>query len=266
MSWQEVVSFFGSLTLKRLLPAILIAGVGIVLVQLLVKLFDRGLQHSKLDRTMFGLLRTVMRVLLYSIVVLIALSSLGVDVTSLVALLSVLSLAISLAVQNALANFFGSITLLATHPFRVGDYIEVGADSGTVEEIGMSYTKIMTADGKRIYIPNSDAASARICNYTAEGKRRVDLIVGASYDDDMTLVKNTLLAVVPQEKLLPDTAPEVYVNGYRDSSVEYILKFWVRDTDYWEVFYAATEAIKREFDRAGISIPYPQVTVRTEKS
>lgn len=266
MSWQEIVSFFGSLTLKRLLPAILIAGVGIVLVQLLVKLFDRGLQHSKLDRTMFGLLRTVMRVLLYAIVVLIALSSLGVDVTSLVALLSVLSLAISLAVQNALANFFGSITLLATHPFRVGDYIEIGADSGTVEEIGMSYTTIMTFDGKRIYIPNSDAASARICNYTAEGKRRVDLTASASYADDISLVKQTLLSIAPMEKLLPDTKPEVCVSAYRDSSVEYTLKFWVKDTDYWDAYFAANEAIKREFDRVGISIPYPQVTVRAEKS
>lgn len=266
MSWKDVITFFKTLTLNRLLPAIVILAVGVVLVRLLVKLFDRGLQHSKLDRTMFGLLRTVMRILLYTIVILIALSSLGVDVTSLVALLSVLSLAISLAVQNALANFFGSITLLATHPFHVGDYIEIGADSGTVEEIGMSYTTIMTFDGKRIYIPNSDAASARICNYTAEGKRRVDLVIGASYEDDISLVKETLLGIVPAEKLLPDTKAEVCVNAYKDSCVEYVLKFWVKDTDYWDVYFAANEAIKREFDRAGISIPYPQITVHSAKA
>lgn len=265
MSWQSIVAFFSTLTLERLLPALLIVVVGIVLARLLLKLFDRGLQHSKLDRTMFGLLRTVMRILLYTIVVLIALSSLGVDVTSLVALLSVLSLAISLAVQNALANFFGSITLLATHPFRVGDFIEIGADSGTVEEIGMSYTTIMTFDGKRIYIPNSDAASARICNYSAEGKRRVDLPASASYDDDISLVKQTLLSIVPQDKLLPDTQPEVCVNAYRDSSVEYVLKFWVKDTDYWDALFAATEALKPAFDRKGISIPYPQVTIHSAK-
>lgn len=265
MNWKDIRDFFNALTLERLLPAILIVAVGIVAVRLLLKLFDRALAHSKLDRTMLGLLRMVMRVVLYTIVTLVALSSLGVDVTSLVALLSVLSLAISLAVQNALANFFGSITLLATHPFHIGDYVEIGTDGGTVEEIGMSYTTIMTFDGKRIYIPNSDAASARICNYSAEGKRRVDLTVSAAYDDDAALVRQALISAVPTDMLLPDTAPEVCVNAYRDSGVEYVLKFWVKETDYWDAYFTANEAIKPAFDRAGITIPYPQVTVRSAK-
>lgn len=264
MSWEEIKSFIGSLTLERLLPAVLIVVVGFLAVKLLLRLFERGLKRSKLDPTMFGLLRTVLRILLYSLVVLIALSSLGVDVTSLIALLSVLSLAVSLAVQNALANFFGSVTLLATHPFRVGDYIEIGSDSGTVEEIGISYTKIMTADGKRIYIPNSDAASARICNYTAEGKRRVDVTVSASYEDKPERVKAALLAAVPRESVLPNTEPEARLNAYADSGIEYVLRFWTKETDYWDARYAAMEAVKEEFDRAGLSIPFPQVQVRTK--
>ena len=120
---------------------------------------------------MFSFLRAVMRALLYTILVLVAASSLGVDVTSLVAILSVVSLAISLAVQNALSNVVGSVTLLTTHPFHVGDFVEIGSDSGTVEEISVSYTKLATVDGKRIYIPNSDAASISACRMTLRRRR-----------------------------------------------------------------------------------------------
>ena len=160
MDLASIKKFFASLTLQKLVPVILIVVIGLLLVKLLLKLFDRVLERSRLERTMFSFLRAVMRALLYTILVLVAASSLGVDVTSLVAILSVVSLAISLAVQNALSNVVGSVTLLTTHPFHVGDFVEIGSDSGTVEEISVSYTKLATVDGKRIYIPNSDAASA----------------------------------------------------------------------------------------------------------
>ena len=172
MDLASIKKFFASLTLQKLVPVILIVVIGLLLVKLLLKLFDRVLERSRLERTMFSFLRAAMRALLYTILVLVAASSLGVDVTSLVAILSVVSLAISLAVQNALSNVVGSVTLLTTHPFHVGDFVEIGSDSGTVEEISVSYTKLATVDGKRIYIPNSDAASARICNYSVEGRRR----------------------------------------------------------------------------------------------
>lgn len=265
MSWESICKFFASLTLQKLLPTAIVLAVGFVAVKLLLKLFDRALNHSKLDKTMFAFLRATMRVLLISIVLLIAAGSLGVDVTSLVALLSVVSLAISLAVQNALANLVGSVTLLATHPFRVGDFVQIGTDSGTVEEIGMSYTKIMTVDGKRIYIPNSDAASARICNYSAEGKRRVDLTFSASYDDSIDCVKEALLAAAEQVTLLEDTTAQSFVSAYLDSGVEYQLLFWVKDTEYFSAKCTVTEAAKREFDRRGITIPYPQLELRNAK-
>lgn len=194
MDLASVKKFFASLTLQKLVPVILIVVIGLLLVKLLLKLFDRVLERSRLERTMFSFLRAVMRALLYTILVLVAASSLGVDVTSLVAILSVVSLAISLAVQNALSNVVGSVTLLTTHPFHVGDFVEIGSDSGTVEEISVSYTKLATVDGKRIYIPNSDAASARICNYSVEGRRRVDLYIGVSYDAPAEKVREALLA------------------------------------------------------------------------
>lgn len=265
MSWEEIRSFFASLTLEKLLPVVLILVVGTIAVKLLLKLFDRALSRSKLDRTMFAFLKAIMRVLLYAIVLLIAAGSLGVDVTSLVAILSVVSLAVSLAVQNALANVVGSVTLLATHPFRVGDFVQIGSDSGTVEQIGMSYTQILTADGKRIYIPNSDAASARIYNYTVEGKRRVELTFSASYNDDIDRVKAVLLAAAQHPKLCADIPPEVHISEYADSSVNYLLLLWTAPQDYFEVKFDATEAVKKAFDAEGISIPYPQVDVHMAK-
>lgn len=260
MDLASIKKFFASLTLQKLVPVILIVVIGLLLVKLLLKLFDRVLERSRLERTMFSFLRAAMRALLYTILVLVAASSLGVDVTSLVAILSVVSLAISLAVQNALSNVVGSVTLLTTHPFHVGDFVEIGSDSGTVEEISVSYTKLATVDGKRIYIPNSDAASARICNYSVEG-RRVDLYIGVSYDAPAEKVREALLAAAQHPKALQDPAPLVVLNNYQDSSIQYLLMLWAASGDYLEVRFAVNEAVKRELDARGIAIPYPQLDV-----
>ena len=257
MDLASIKKFFASLTLQKLVPVILIVVIGLLLVKLLLKLFDRVLERSRLERTMFSFLRAVMRALLYTILVLVAASSLGVDVTSLVAILSVVSLAISLAVQNALSNVVGSVTLLTTHPFH-------GSDSGTVEEISVSYTKLATVDGKRIYIPNSDAASARICNYSVEGRRRVDLYIGVSYDAPAEKVREALLAAAQHPKALQDPAPLVVLNNYQDSSIQYLLMLWAASGDYLDVRFAVNEAVKRELDARGIAIPYPQLDVHFE--
>ena len=257
MDLASIKKFFASLTLQKLVPVILIVVIGLLLVKLLLKLFDRVLERSRLERTMFSFLRAAMRALLYTILVLVAASSLGVDVTSLVAILSVVSLAISLAVQNALSN----VTLLTTHPFHVGDFVEIGSDSGTVEEISVSYTKLATVDGKRIYIPNSDAASARICNYSVEGRRRVDLYIGVSYDAPAEKVREALLAAAQHPKALQDPAPLVVLNNYQDSSIQYLLMLWAASGDYLDVRFAVNEAVKRELDARGIAIPYPQLDV-----
>lgn len=263
MDLASIKKFFASLTLQKLVPVILIVVIGLLLVKLLLKLFDRVLERSRLERTMFSFLRAAMRALLYTILVLVAASSLGVDVTSLVAILSVVSLAISLAVQNALSNVVGSVTLLTTHPFHVGDFVEIGSDSGTVEEISVSYTKLATVDGKRIYIPNSDAASARICNYSVEG-RRVDLYIGVSYDAPAEKVREALLAAAQHPKALQDPAPLVVLNNYQDSSIQYLLMLWTASGDYLDVRFAVNEAVKRELDARGIAIPYPQLDVHFE--
>lgn len=166
--------------------------------------------------------------------------------------------------QNALSNVVGSVTLLTTHPFHVGDFVEIGSDSGTVEEISVSYTKLATVDGKRIYIPNSDAASARICNYSVEGRRRVDLYIGVSYDAPAEKVREALLAAAQHPKALQDPAPLVVLNNYQDSSIQYLLMLWTASGDYLDVRFAVNEAVKRELDARGIAIPYPQLDVHFE--
>ncbi len=261
MNWEEIKAFFVSLSWQKLLPVVLILVVGFLVVKLLLKLFDKALSRSKLDKTMFTLLRAVMRVLLYAIVILIAAGSLGIDVTSLVAVLSVASLAISLAVQNVLTNLVGGVTLLASHPFRVGDSVQIGADSGIVKEIGLHYTKINTFDGELICIPNSETASCRIYNFSVEGKRRIKITASASYDAQIDKVRAALLEAAVHPKVLQEPKPQVFVSEYADSSVEYLLTLWVEAGNYGEVKFAVTEAIKRKFDEQGITIPYPQMDV-----
>ncbi len=261
---NRLIEYVKSLHFERLLPVALILIAGIIVVKLLLRLFDRALNRSKLNKSMFSFLKALMRILLYAIVLLIAASFLGIDVTSLVALLSVVSLAVSLAVQNTLANVVGSVSLLATQPFHVGDFVQIGSDSGTVQEISMSYTRMLTVDGKTIYIPNSDAAAARICNYSVEGKRRVELCFTAAYNDEIDKVKAAILTAASHPKLLADTAPQVYVNAYLDSAIEYQLFAWVKSEDYFEVKMAVNEAVKKEFDKQGISIPFPQMDVHIQ--
>ncbi len=253
------------ISLERVLPSLLILVIGIFVVKLMLRVFDRALGKSKLNKTMFSFIKAVMRILLYALVILIAASCLGIDVTSLIAVLSVVSLAVSLSVQNALTNVVGSISLLATQPFQVGDFVDIGGDSGTVQEITLNYTRLLTTDGRTIYIPNSDAATARICNYSVEGRRRVELCFTAAYEDDIDAVKAAVLRAARHPKLLQDPEPAVILNAYLDSAIEYKFLGWTAAGDYFDVKNYINEEVKREFDRAKISIPFPQMDVHLQK-
>lgn len=261
MNWDTLKNFLADLTLQKLLPAIVILLIGFLLVKLLMKLLDKVLSRSKLDKTAFTILKSCVKVLLYTLVLLIAAGSLGIDVTSLVAIVSVISLAISLAVQSLLANVVSGVMLLTSHPFRVGDHVQLGTDSGIVKEIGLYYTKIDAFSGEMICIPNSDAASARICNYSVEAKRRIELTVSAAYAEDADKVKEAILAAAKHEKILPDPGPMVYLSECGASSVNYLLHLWVKAEDYATVKFAVTEAIKKRFDEEGITMPFPQLDV-----
>ncbi len=247
------------------MPAIGILLAGLIVAKLLLRVFDKLLQKSKLNRSGFSFVKTLMRILLYAIAVLIAASFLGIDVSSLIAVLSVVSLAVSLAVQNTLANVVGSISILTTQPFEVGDYVQIGSDSGTVEEISMSYTRLLTPDGITVFIPNSDASTARICNYSFAGKRRIELCFTAAYEDEIDKVKAAILKAASHPKLLSDPEPTVVLQAYLDSSVEYLFRGWTEAENFSEVKFFINEAVKKEFDKQKISIPYPQMDVHLQK-
>ena len=265
MNWDKIKEFFTSLTLEKVLPGLLILVVGVIIVKLILRLVNRALDRSHLDKTAFTIVKAVIKVGLYLLVILIAAGSLGIDVTSLIALLSVVSLAVSLAVQNVLSNVVGGVTLLGSDPFHVGDYVVIGSDSGIVKEVGLQYTKLQGFNGEVVYIPNSEVVSSRVCNYTVEGKRRVELKFSADYDSSIDLVKETILAAASHPKILQDPAPEVVVSEYAASSVDYLLRVWVKAEDFGEVKFFIMEQAKRNFDAAGISIPYPQMDVHLKQ-
>lgn len=257
--------FLASLTLEKLAPAVLILVVGCFVIRLLTRLFEKVLSRSHIEKNAHGFLRSAFRILLYTIVVLMAASSLGFDVTSLIAVLSVISLAFSLAIQGALSNLAGGITVLTTHPFRVGDYVEIGTVSGTVAEIGMSYTKLHTADSKEIFVPNSEITSSKIINYTMSGRRRVDLTFTASYRDSAETVKAALLQAARLPAVQSDPAPFAAVSRYTDSAVEYVLQVWVASEDYLDVYYAITERVRACFENAGIAMAYPRYNIHLDQ-
>ena len=262
---EGVSSFVGalkSLSLTAVLKIALLILVLLVLVKLLQKLFDRFLNRSKIDRSLFGFLRTGVKILLYFIAAIIVVGSLQIDVTSLIAVLSVAGLALSLALQGALGNLASGIVILTTKPLHAGDYVAVSDQEGYVEEIGMTYTKLLTYDRKTIFIPNSTVTSSNITNYTVEGKRRVDITVTASYDDAVDAVKAALRDAVEQvPNFLKEPAVFVRVSGYEESAISYTVRAWCDGENYWDCYYDLLEEIKRAFDRSGIHMTYPHLHV-----
>jgi small conductance mechanosensitive channel len=252
----------GNISLGTLLGTLLTLVICLVAVRLLTALLRRVLAQTHMDaRVQKYLVRTV-QLVLWVVTVLITADQLGIPVTSLVALLSVLSLAVSLAVQNVLANVAGGLVLLVTKPFAVGDYVDTPCGAGTVKELTLTYTYLDTPDGLRIAAPNSSLSAGKITNYTTLGTRRIQHSVSASYDAPVQTVRQALLdAVARTPGLLESPGPEVYVNAYGESGIEYIVRSWARTADYWTAYYALLENIKAAFDERAVEMPYNHLNV-----
>ena len=258
----------GNLTLGKILTAIVLLGVCLILVKLLNKWFAKVIEKSKLEVSLHTVLKSILKVVLYALTGLIVAGSLGIDTSSLIALFSLLGLAVSLAVQGVLSNFTSGILLLMSKPFVVGDFIEAGAQSGTVKEINLIHTTVQTADNKLIYIPNSDISAGRIVNYSKEPNRRINLTVTASYDAPIDEVEKALReAVTKVPQVLDDPAPFVSVNGYLNSSIEYVVRVWAPQEAYWDAHFALLHEVKYAFDAAGIEMTYDHLNIHMiEKS
>ena len=255
----------GTFTLDNVLPAVIIAVVGLLLIQLLKKTLCKILKKSKLEKAAHSLIKSVVSVVCYVLLTLIVASKLGIDVTGIVALARVLTLAVSLALQNILANVIGGFTLLSTKPFVSGDFVEIAGQSGTVLEISLSYTKLRTVDNKEVSIPNSAVVAAQIVNYTVAGTRRVDITVTASYDTPVEQVLSALKEAARIPTALETPAPFTAVKNYGESSIEYVLQIWCKSEDYWTTLFDANRIVKAVFDAKGVIMTYPHLNVHVSK-
>lgn len=235
--------------------------IGVLAIRLIGKLLKKALEKSKLEKAAHVLITSLVQTALYILLGLTVASSLGIDVTSIVALASVLTLALSLALQNMVANIIGGFTILYTQPFHSGDYVEIAAQSGTVQEINMSYTKLTTPDNKVISIPNSAVVAAEIVNYSAEETRRVDVAVSASYDVPTQKVIDALALAGTVDNVLLNPAPQAVITAYGESAIQYSLRVWVKTADYWDVYFLVNQRVKQIFDEQGISMTYPHLNV-----
>lgn len=259
------LSLAGTFLAANILPAAIITVIGILLIRLAMKVLTKLLEKTKLEKVALNLIKTVIRVVLFILLMLIVAEKLGIDVTGIVALASVLTLAISLSVQNALTNLIGGFTLLYTKPFVAGDFVEVAGQSGTVQTIGLTYTKLATGDNKLVSIPNSSVVAAEIVNYSAAGTRRVDITVCASYDDPVDKVLSALQEAGKLPTALDTPAPFVAVKNYGDSAIEYVLQVWCASGDYWTTLFDGNKRVKEVFDATGISMTYPHINVHLDK-
>ena len=225
------------------------------------KAFDGS---SRIDRTIGPLLADVVRYGILAVAVLMALSQMGVQTTSILAVLGAAGLAIALALQGTLSNIAAGVMLIWLRPIATGEYIDTDAASGTVVEIGLFATRLKSADGVYVFAPNSTIWNTRITNYSRERTRRLDLTVGISYADDMQKAREVLMAIAGDERVLADPAPVVYVSELGASSVNMLLRVWVPSADYWAILFAFTERAKRDFDTAGLSIPFNQLDVHLD--
>ena len=252
---------FGGFSWTKLISAAILLVVCGVLIKLILKATDRMLGRSRLDKAVHPFIRTIVKlVLLFTAIMLIA-GTLGVDTSSLLALLSVAGLAVSLALQNVLSNMASAVILLTTKPFQIGHFIEMGSVSGTVVKIGAICTDILTLNNQLVHVPNSEITGSTVTNYTASDKRRLEYRITASYDAPVEDVKAALLRAAEHPLRMQEMQPIARVNGYGESAIEYVLYLWIRPKDYMDVYYDVLENVKREFDAAGIEMTYPPINV-----
>lgn len=246
--------------------AIAIFVIGRWVVKLVMNLLGRILRKTKMDVMLVNFVSSIAHALLLLFVVIAALGQLGVDTTSLIALIGAAGLAIGLSLQDSLKNFAAVVMLIVFRPFKAGDFVEAGGVSGVVEQITIFNSVFRTGDNREIIIPNGKIYADKIVNYSKRDTRRVDMVFGIGYGDDLLKAKRVLMEILEQdERVLKDPAPMVTVAALADSSVNFNVRPWVKNADYWGVLWDTTEKVKLEFDRQGISIPFPQMDVHLHK-
>lgn len=258
--WMQ--ASWGMLSVEKILSALVLLAVCLAAARLLMALAGRLLARSSLDQRTGRYIQRGLRWLLYLLAALMTAGSLGIDVTSLIAVVSVFGLAVSLAVQDVLSNVAGGMVLLFSKPFTLGDYIATGDGEGEVAEMGLTHTKLDTVSGQRVMLPNSRLVAGKIVNYTVRGVRRADHAISASYGDSADAVRAACLRALDRTPdILPDPAPQVVLTAYGESAVEYHVRFWAKTENFWDAHNASLEEIRRCFEEDGVTMTYNHLNV-----
>lgn len=250
----------------KVATALAIFLIGKFLIKILVRGISKVMQKQGVDKTLETFICNLVRISLMVVVVIAAIGAIGIQTTSFIAIFGAAGLAVGLALQGSLSNFASGVLIVLFRPYRVGDFIEAAGIAGSVEQVQILTTILKTGDNKQIIVPNSQVMDSIITNYSANDTRRVDMVVGVGYDDDLDKVRKTLEELLAaDERVLSEPAPLIAVSALADSSVNFVVRPWVKSADYWGVMFEMTEAIKKRFDKEGISFPFPQQDVHLYK-
>ena len=260
--WMSVAMDFAAQYGVKIILAIILFAVGKWVAKAVSDLVKKGFSKGKMDPTLVSFLGNIVYFLLLATVVIAVLDVVGIQTTSLVAVIGAAGLAVGLALQGSLANFASGVMLILFRPFKQGDFVAAGGETGIVEEITLFTTNMKTPDNKAVIVPNAAITGGSITNFSAKKERRVDFVFGIGYGDDIKKAKEVIWDVLnADERILKDPEATVGVLELADSSVNFAVRPWVKASDYWGVFFDINEAIKLRFDQEGISIPFPQQDV-----
>ena len=252
---------------KNIVIALLIFYVGKFVISLVVRGLRKFMRRQEVDKTLETFVCNLVRIALLVVVVIAAIGALGIQTTSFIAIFGAAGLAVGLALQGSLSNFAAGVLIVLFRPYRVGDFVEAAGIAGVVEQVQILTTVLRTGDNKQIIVPNGQIMDSIITNYSANETRRVDMVVGVSYDDDLDKVRATIQELIDaEERILDEPKPTIAVSELADSSVNFVVRPWVKTPDYWGVMFDLTEAIKKRFDQDGISFPFPQQDVHLYKA
>ena len=256
-------AFFASVVafLPTVLKALVLLAVCLILIKLLLAASGRVLEKSKLDKSLHAIIRSTLKILLLFLTILIVAPTLGIETSSLLAVMSIAGVAVSLSIQGILGNFFSGITLLMSKPFKIGDFVTIGGMSGTIVETGITHTKLHTVDNQVILVPNSTVTSNVITNVSTENKRRLDFVFTASYDSDPEAVKAALTEAIDIPEMLREEPVFIALSKYGDSSIEYTVRIWVLGADYWNANFKILERVHQCYKRHNVVMSYPHINV-----
>ena len=261
---SAVIDFFKDFPIEKTVTPICLIAICLIAIKVILIVFDKSMKRTKLDSLACKILRTIIKAFLLFTSVIIVLSNLGISVSSLIAMLSVIGVAFSLAIQGFLGNVFGGIQLISNHPFKVGDYVEAGGEAGLVREVGLFYTKLDTPDKKLIQIPNSKIAAESIVNYSNATHRRLEFLISVAYTNDVEKVRSVLLTLLSEHPMVvaeEGMMPAVHIKEFKESNICYTARAWCETPNYWTVYFDIMDAVKPTLDKNGVTFTYPNVNV-----